>query len=168
MVIVLFFMAFNLTNLLSKYIDLIGGLKMKYLQDYMETKQTHTFDKYGVFFAFSRKQLTEGKQKLLNNGLLLENEKLTSFDSGMFCPSKNADIVFATLDTIHDEAIKQDIAENGIENIINRELGNYETQLSGDISSTVEALSDYGINEEQIQKYYKEVYFPLCVKNDWF
>ena len=72
------------------------------------------------------------------------------------------------MENIHSEAIKQDLKENGIENIISRELGNYETQLSGDLSNTVEALEDYDIEEPQIRKHYKEIYFPLCVENDWF
>lgn len=137
---------------------------MKYLSDYMDEEQTKLFDEKGVFFAFSKKQFEDGCKKVGATA----NNKVCELGNGIYCLSKNADYVTQEVENIYNKAIKQDLDDNGIENIISRELGNYETQLSGDTSRTVEALKDYNISEEQILQHYKEVYFPLCVKNDWF
>ena len=137
---------------------------MKYLSDYMEQAQTEVFEKYGVFFAFSAEQFQEGLKKVGAN----ENNKVCEFGSGMYGLSKNADVIVDALNSIHEDAIAQDIAENGIENIISRELGNHEAQITGSIADTVDALEGYGISKEQIAKHYKEVYLPLCIENDWF
>lgn len=58
------------------------------------------------------------------------------------------------LDTIQDEGIKLDIQENGIDNIIKRELQNYECYYTGDISNAVGFLQQYEITEEQVQEVY--------------
>ncbi len=79
--------------------------------------------------------------------------------------SKNAEKVVEALDNIQKDAITQDIEENGIENIISRELGNHEAQITGSIGDTVDSLEGYGVSKEAIAKYYKEVYLPLCMKN---
>ena len=137
---------------------------MKYLSDYMEAAQTEVFEKYGVFFAFSKEQFQEGIKKVGAN----ESNKVCDFGSGMYGLSKNADAIVRALDNIHKNAIAKDIAENGIENIIGRELGNHEAQITGSVADTVDALEGYGISKEQIVKHYKEVYLPLCIENDWF
>ena len=137
---------------------------MKYLSDYMEQAQTEVFEKYGVFFAFSKEQFQEGVKKVGAN----ENNKVCDFGGGMYGLSKNAKAIVEALDNIRKDAIAQDIAENGIENIISRELGNHEAQITGSIADTVDALEGYGISKEQIAKYYREVYLPLCIENDWF
>ena len=126
---------------------------MKFLQDYMEAKQTEVFDKYGVFFAFSKSQLESGKQKIIDNGILTGGEKLTSFGQGMLAPSKYADTVMEELDKIYTESINQDIQENGISAIIQRELDNHEYCITGDIEDTVQKLEDYpNIDEDRVRQ----------------
>jgi len=137
---------------------------MKYLSDYTEEAQTKAFEEYGVFFAFSKQQFEDGCKKVGAD----KDNKVCDLGGGCYCLSKNADKVIKALDNIQKDAITQDIKENGIENIIRRELGNHEAQITCSISDTVDALEGYGISKEAIAKYYKEVYLPLCIENDWF
>jgi len=126
---------------------------MKYLQDYMEKKQTETFDKYGVFFAFGKEQIEKGISKNKENGTIKDGEKHTSFGTGMIAPSKYAEELIIELDKIYTESIQQDIAENGISNIIQRELSNHEYVITWDTTDTVEKLSDYpGIDEARVKQ----------------
>ena len=131
---------------------------MKSLTDYTSDKLSKLWDDNGAFFAFSDEQLDESKQ---------EGVAYVSLGMGLIAPKENASKVIEGLDTIHTEGIKQDISENGIKPIIHRELGNYETQISGDISDTVAALEDYGITREQVSAEYP-AYFKHCVDNDYF
>ena len=53
-------------------------IKMKYLSDYMEEKQTALFNRTGTFFAFSQKQFEEGRKdnvKYVNLGQGMLTEK---------------------------------------------------------------------------------------------
>ena len=138
---------------------------MKTLRDYTEEAQTELFKECGVFFAFSNEQFQEGLSKLERN----DGDKLTDLGGGMFCLSKNVDAFIAKMEAITKSAIKQDIKENGINAIIMRELANYETQITSDISDTVEALEDYeGITTEVVAKVFKEEYMPMCIEKDLF
>lgn len=117
---------------------------MKYLQDYMTAKQTNAFIKYDAFFAFSKEQFEEGKGDY-------ENKDLVSLGNGLCCPRKYATELTNELMEIYNSSIAQDIADNGIDNIIKRELANHEFCITGDITDTVEALADYpGIDEEKV------------------
>ena len=123
---------------------------MKYLSNYMEEKQTKLFKEKKVFFAFSKEQFSEGvkKHKI--------KTKVIGLGSGMFCPKKNGKTVLDTLDKIYKESICQDIKENGVDNIILRELLNHEAFVVGDVEDTEHKLSDYPITKEQIiEVYYK-------------
>lgn len=131
---------------------------MKYLNDYIEDKQSECFKKYGAFFAFSKKQLDEQKK---------EGIKYISLGSGLIAPESNAKDVIDDLSMIFEEGIKQDIEENGKSKIIQRELGNHEAQITGELDPTFEALDGYGFTIEDIKKEYK-IFFKLCKKNNWF
>ena len=114
---------------------------MKYLSEYMEARQTVALDKAGAFFAFSKKQFEEKK---------VEGVKYVNLNMGMICPKDNAVTLLKELDTIYRESIVQDIEENGLNAIIRRELNNHEAYYTGDIESTVDALSDYPVNQDDI------------------
>ena len=131
---------------------------MKYLSDYLNDKQSAIFNQYGAFFAFSQKQLDEKKKPGI---------KYASLGNGLIAPYYEADNLYHALGRCHKAAIAQDIAENGINAIIQRELGNYECQISMDISDAVDALQSYGITREQVQTQWPE-YWNKCVENDWF
>ena len=86
----------------------------------------------------------------------------------MYGLSKNADAIVEALENIRKTAIAQDIAENGIDAIIDRELANHEAQITGSIADTVDALEGYDIPKERIAKRYREVFLPHCIENDLF
>ena len=121
---------------------------MKSLSNYTEEKQTELFLSTGAFFAFSNKQLAEKKQV---------NVKYVSVGLGLFVPKENAKSLIDGLESINDEGIKQDMAENGKDKIIRRELFNYECFYTGDVSDCVEALSEYGITREEIEAQYRHI-----------
>jgi len=119
---------------------------MKYLRNYMEAKQTQAFKKAGAFFAFSQKQLEEGKKE--ND--IKKGTKLIQMGGGMICPVDNSVTLKLELTQIYKESIKEDIAENGINAIIKRELNNHECYYTGNIEDCMDALSGYNITKENI------------------
>jgi len=131
---------------------------MKHLQDYIDEAQSKAFDDNGAFFAFGKKQFNEAKK---------DGVKYSDIGYGLICPTNNVEKLMDELEKISENGIKQDIKENGIKNIIHRELANHEAQITRNIDDTVDALIDYNITREQIADEYKE-YLKLCVKNDWF
>ena len=131
---------------------------MNYLSDYTSAKQTQLWNDNGAFFAFGQQQLDEKKQ---------EGVVYVSMGSGLIVPKENASKILKGLESINTEGIKQDITENGIKAIIHRELANYEAQITGSISDTVEALEDYGITRLQVREEYN-AYFQHCIDNDYF
>lgn len=131
---------------------------MKYLSDYMNDSQTELFKKTGSFFAFSQDQFNKAK---------VEGVVYNTLGSGMICPKENIDELLDGLKSIHDKAIEQDIADNGVKAIIHRELGNHEYQITCDITDTFEALEPYGVSEQDIQDELSE-YMQKCHDNDWF
>lgn len=131
---------------------------MKSLQDYIKDEQTALFKKYGVFFAFSVNQYINAA---------VEGTRYVSAGSGMFCPAGNEKALYKDLKNLYEKGIAQDLAENGKEAIIRRELSNYECQLTGDVTDAYEALEDYGITFEEVQEGYASFY-KECVENGWF
>lgn len=119
---------------------------MKYLQDYMSERQTKALDKAGAFFAFSKSQFEEQK---------VEGVKYMNGPAGMICPVDTYSVLADELNKIYQSSIKQDIEENGLTNIVIRELNNYECYYSGDIEDAVDALKDYPISYNDVQTVYK-------------
>jgi len=124
---------------------------MKYLSDYMEEKQTKLFNETGTFFAFSDKQFKEQ---------YIEEIKYVSLGSGMITPKKYANKVIETLYKIHKEAILEDLEDNGIQGVIQRELENYEVYYTNDLRAKIKR--EININtgskllEEKSYKDYKK------------
>jgi len=107
---------------------------MKYLSNYIEDGMSEVWKKHGVFFAFGKDQFNEQKK---------DGVKYYRVDGGMLCPQENFQAMEKDLVEVIKNGIAQDIAENGIDNIIKRELANHEAYYTGDIDSTWSALTDY-------------------------
>lgn len=121
---------------------------MKYLSHYVQDAQTELLNKLGAFFAFSQKQFDEQKKE----GVVY----ISVSGLGVIAPKDNAQELVDGLGNIHKLGIQQDIAENGIENIIKRELNNHEAYYTWSINDTVDALSAYGITREQVREIFNQ------------
>jgi len=102
---------------------------------------TQAIDEAGAFFAFSRSQFYA-------KAILCVNYTTTPL--GMICPVVNVTSLNNKLNAIVDAAIAKDIADNGIDAIITRELSNHEYGYTGDVTDTVEALEAYGITYDEV------------------
>jgi hypothetical protein len=125
---------------------------MKYLQDYINEKQTAALEKAGAFFAFSTKQFEEQKKK----GVTYVNGP-----AGMICPKNTIESLMQDLKNIYKDGIQQDIKENGLEAIIKRELNNHEAYYTRDIETTVEALSEYPVTRDEILAVFRNKNYQL-------
>lgn len=119
---------------------------MKYLSEYVAEGQTKAMDKAGAFFAFGDKQFNEAMAKDK------ERSDYCHVFSGLYSPKDTAKQLMEDLADVHKAGIAQDIADNGLEKIILRELNNHEAYYTRDITSTVEALEPYDITAEQVEK----------------
>ena len=122
---------------------------MKYLQDYIEEAQTKLFNDTGAFFAFSTEQFEREARK---------GVKYVNCGMGLIAPKENVKRLLEGLDLIAKEGIKQDIKENGIDNIIGRELYNHEAFYTGSAESTIEALDGYNIPLKDVKRVYKKLW----------
>lgn len=132
---------------------------IKYLSDYMKDAQSDLFQRCGVFWAFDQDQFDEWCKTVWADS----NDKLVSIGDGWYCLKKNIDALKIGLEQIRQNAIKEDLAENGIERIIWRELANHEAQVSFDLSDVVMQLEHYWITSDQIQAEFVK-YLDHCEK----
>lgn len=121
---------------------------MKYLSDYVKDNQTALFERTGCFFAFSEKQFEESKK---------DNVKYTSLGSGMIVPVDNVKELISGLERIRIEGMLQDVAENGKNNIIERELCNYECFYTYELDDCIEALNGYGYSKKCIENIFQSL-----------
>ena len=119
---------------------------MKYLSDYTDQPISDLLTKYNGFFAFSTKQFEKAKK---------EGIKYVNRGAGLFHEAGKSKEFDAELAKINADAIKQDLAENGKDGIIERELSNREAYCTGEIEDAVEALEDYGITSEEVLKVFR-------------
>lgn len=131
---------------------------MKYLSDYMDEEQTKLFEELGVFFAFSDAQFEEGVAK--NKHKKPAGTKWASFGMGMYMPSINTDEFERRHEELVKNCIKRDIAENGKEAILQRELMNYEIGLSYEGINDPnfrDGIKGYGFTKEEIRAGYDKI-----------
>lgn len=121
---------------------------MKYLSHYMQDAQTKLYNETGAFFAFSEAQFNEA---------IKAGVTYCSVGWGLFCNAEHKQKLIDGLKVTAAEAIAQDLAENGKDNIIKRELHNYEAYYSMSITDTVKALECYGITHNEVLAVYKVV-----------
>lgn len=123
---------------------------------YQETEQTKLFKKYGAFFLFGNQseiveKLKAKKQLFLTAGIMNKDDKFCSMGYGLLAPTKNVPKIREGMNLIQKTKVAKDIKDNGINKIIVRELYNYETFVSYDLTDVKEALKPYNVTDEQIQ-----------------
>ena len=123
---------------------------MKYLSQYIKEAQTACFDKQGVFFAFSNDQFNDKK---------VEGVEYVSLGAGTICPKDNAEDFLKEHSDVVKAGQSQDIAENGKDGVILRELCNHECFYTTDYTGCFDALEGYeDITKEDIIRVYKANY----------
>jgi hypothetical protein len=106
-------------------------------------------EKHGAFWAFSNKQLDEQKK---------EGVEYVGLNGGLVCPKDSVKQLMKDVVSAGKEKAQEDLDANSKKEIIHRELANYETFITGDITDTVNALAGHGITEEEVQAEYPEYY----------
>lgn len=119
---------------------------------------SQTWDKHGGFFAFSEKQFKEHEKP----GVTYNN-----VGYGLICPEDNVDALFKEMDTIHQQKIEWELANNTKRDIIWYELANHECQITRSYDSIVELMAGYGITREEIAGVWP-AYWAHCVEHDYF
>lgn len=100
-------------------------------------------EQHRAFFAFGRDQYRAKALRCIEYVVTRYN---------IICPVVNDKPLLATITKIIDDGIAKDISDNGIDNIIKRELANHEFLYTYDIADTFEALKHYGITRDQVQE----------------
>lgn len=107
---------------------------------------TVCFEKYGVFFAYSEKQLNEGAAKIeLDAG-----EKVVNVGGGMFCRTSKTTEFLNELEGIFEQNKKDLLEKVGVEALIKYELENHESYYTCCTDSAVDALADYDITDAEL------------------
>lgn len=114
------------------------------MSQFIQEQQTQLFNRLGVFFAFSQKQFDEQKVEGV--------EYVSALGMGDVVPKQNVAELRQELARIHREGRAKELAEKGIDKIIEEHLSNYECFYTGDISDAMESLEHYGVTEEQAWK----------------
>lgn len=123
---------------------------MKYLSDYTKERTSALLENTGAFFAFSNKQFEEQRKEGVTYG---------SLGAGLTCPVDRAAELREGLDAIGREGRAQDLAENGMDAVIERELANHECYYTGDPGNAMDALSGYeGATEERVNRVFRDTY----------
>lgn len=126
---------------------------MKSLSDYVSEPMSKMYEEEGVFFAFSLSQYEANAKPdvVYVNG-----------PGGMIIPKPNVKRVLHEISRINSEGIAKDIAENGIENIIRRELVNYECCYSHELDDCIDALSDYEVDRAKVYQVFRQMLTELA------
>lgn len=118
---------------------------MKNLSDYTQAGLTEILNQSGAFFAFSNDQFLQNKK---------EGVTYVDMEGGLICPKENANSLFELIEKNHLKGIAQDIAENGLDQIIKRELANHEAYYTCSISDTLDSLQLYNVTTNQVLAIY--------------
>lgn len=121
---------------------------MKTLSNFTEAHQSQLFAQLGAFFAFGQAQFDEKRK---------EGVDYVSLSSGLIVPKENAKALVVGLSEITTKGIAQDLAENGREAIIRRELINHECFYVGTATDAAVALECYGITIDEVNAVYRKM-----------
>ena len=126
---------------------------MKYLMDYLDPLVSKLLKEHGAFFAFSNSSFEEQKDKKI------PKEEYCNMKGypGLVVVRSSVSELAKKLEEALTTAAQKDLAENGRECIIRRELNNREALYTGSIVDTVAALHVYGITEEEVISMYNKM-----------
>lgn len=137
---------------------------MKYFTEYLEEFTNPIYEKFGAFYAFTKKQFDENK---------LEGVTYVQIPGGLICPKDIVKDFQIEMSKGYDKALNKDIKENTPKKIIRREYFNYEAHIDGDTDRVWETLEKYKTHspdlftDEFITKTIRKAYRD-AVRYDWF
>lgn len=114
---------------------------MKTLAHYLDDGLRELYKEYEAFTAFSTARFHEMKQDGLS---------YVKIGAGVFCPKDVSTEFIEKLNKHKSESRKRDIAENGKDGVILRELINFNCYFTGDHTPAFEAVESYGITEDEV------------------
>lgn len=120
---------------------------MATLCNFTKQPMSELFDKHGIFFAFSQKQVDENKKP----GIIYNN-----LGSGIFCPKDNVEQFISDLENVVATSVETHKSKESKEKIILDQLRNHEAFYTGDISSTFEALEAYNYTKKDVITVYRK------------
>jgi hypothetical protein len=129
-------------------------MNYKALKDIIQEKHNILFTECGVFWAFSKEQLEEGKKA----HPIAKNDLYVRIPFGGFMPKSNVGKLSAGLKELkaYERKMRKQIKA---EEAILYELNNHEAFYAGDPMDAYEAvLKDMGYTYEQVCKVYRENY----------
>jgi hypothetical protein len=121
---------------------------MKYLSHYFNGAFDKLINDLEGFYAFSNAQFNEEKK---------EGVKYARLATGLILPSENVQEYKTRSNAIYENAIKQDMQDHSKEEIIKRELWNYEAFYTGDLEDTISSLKAYGITASEVSSQYQRL-----------
>lgn len=93
-------------------------------------------EEYGVFFAFDKEQLEQGRQSLIRRGFMKEGDKICFTDMGMYGTKEEIKRYFAFYDE-RDRIIKE---ECDPQEVYFYEWNNHECMISGDDDEALKGI----------------------------
>ena len=122
----------------------------------IQEKQTALFNDLGVFFAFSNEQFAKSKQPNVDYCSVL--------GAGDCVPVDNAQEFYERYSALVEEHRKQELAEKGIDKLIEEQLVNHECFYTGSVDNAVDALACYNVTHEQAWAIYNKISHKFA---DW-
>ena len=123
--------------------DKIEVRPAKSVKDITDKLLSKVFKEHDVFFAFNKEQIEEGKKEGVK---YIANKSLN-----MFYNIEKKDTIYLEMDNAIEEAQRIDKELHTKEQIILRELINYECFYICDFTDVVEPLEAYGYTVKDIQ-----------------
>ena len=117
-------------------------IQAKEIQHVIDNLLSEVFKKYGVFFAFSEAQVQEQKQPGVKYAY--------SSDLNMFYNIETPGNIFEEMTAAVDKGREIDKQQNGKDEIILRELLNYECFYTGNPGDAITRLEEYNYTKEEV------------------
>lgn len=130
------------------YLKITGDRTLKRYKQLKKKKQTVSFEKLGLFTAFSKKQFEEGYNKLVKLGHIKDGDKIYHLYGGCYVTKES----YEKLSTFYDEIEKNIKSECDPQEVYYYEYNNYESYIAydGDYKAMKQIILTFG--EEAARK----------------
>jgi hypothetical protein len=132
-------------------------MTIKELKQHKQDLYSGTFEDLHVFFAFGNEQFEQEVNKLRQDKILLDGEKLSPIGAGGYVPAKNLSTLkseIAKIEKWYKFQVKE--LKDGKEDLILYELNNFECFYSNDITDALDVLIPLGITKKEVETVYNK------------